>query len=383
MTQGSAMIRNSFNKSTWLAFALAVLAIFLFAPVASAQGTKNLPAAPPPWKAKPTPTPKPAEPEVVDVIRTTSNLVMVPVSVTDSQGQAIQGLQVKDFRLDEEGKQQEIAEIGDPEQIPLDIAILFDTSSSVGSKGFFGFQQEAAAAFLKQVMKPVDRAAVFTIAMEPALLQPLASAQVAANSILAIQPPSKNVPTAFYDTVSSAATYLAEKSESRHRRVIVVISDGDDNFSQRTRDASLAQYRANTKGQAVSDASSRGILQDLHRLAVADIQQAVLKADATFYSVNPGGRSIQLNLIAVRAQNGMQTVAEATGGTAFVPDGEKDLEVVFRQVAAELRGQYLLQYYGDSEAPAGKFRRIVVTVPTQPQAKVRARQGYYPKKQKS
>jgi VWFA-related protein len=377
------MIRNSFNKSTWLAFALAVLAIFLFAPVASAQGTKNLPAAPPPWKAKPTPTPKPAEPEVVDVIRTTSNLVMVPVSVTDSQGQAIQGLQVKDFRLDEEGKQQEIAEIGDPEQIPLDIAILFDTSSSVGSKGFFGFQQEAAAAFLKQVMKPVDRAAVFTIAMEPALLQPLASAQVAANSILAIQPPSKNVPTAFYDTVSSAATYLAEKSESRHRRVIVVISDGDDNFSQRTRDASLAQYRANTKGQAVSDASSRGILQDLHRLAVADIQQAVLKADATFYSVNPGGRSIQLNLIAVRAQNGMQTVAEATGGTAFVPDGEKDLEVVFRQVAAELRGQYLLQYYGDSEAPAGKFRRIVVTVPTQPQAKVRARQGYYPKKQKS
>jgi Ca-activated chloride channel family protein len=379
------MIRKSFSKATWLAFALAVPAIFLFAPVASAQSTKNLPAPPPPWKAKPKPTPKPkpAEPEVLDVIRTTSNLVMVPVSVTDSQGQAIQGLQVKDFRLDEEGKQQEIAEIGDPEQIPLDIAILFDTSSSVGSKGFFAFQQEAAAAFLKQVMKPVDRAAVFSIGMEPALLQPLAPAQVAANSILAIQPPSKNVPTAFYDTVSAAATYLAEKSESRHRRVIVVISDGDDNFSQRTRDASLAQYRANTKGQAISDSSSRGIMQDLHRLAVADIQQAVLKADATFYSVNPGGRSIQLNIIAVRAQNGMQTVAEATGGTAFVPDGEKDLEVVFRQVAAELRGQYLLQYYGDSDASAGKFRRIVVTVPTRPQAKVRARQGYYPKKQKS
>lgn len=378
------MIRKSFSKETWLAFALAVPAIFLFASIASAQSTKNLPAAPPPWKAKPKPTPKPkpAEPEVLDVIRTTSNLVMVPVSVTDSQGQAIQGLQVKDFRLDEEGKQQEIAEIGDPEQIPLDIAILFDTSSSVGSKGFFAFQQEAAAAFLKQVMKPVDRAAVFSIGMEPALLQPLAPAQVAANSILAIQPPSKNVPTAFYDTVSAAATYLAEKSESRHRRVIVVISDGDDNFSQRTRDASLAQYRANTKGQAILD-SSRGIMQDLHRLAVADIQQAVLKADATFYSVNPGGRSIQLNLIAVRAQNGMQTVAEATGGTAFVPDGEKDLEVVFRQVAAELRGQYLLQYYGDSDASAGKFRRIVVTVPTRPQAKVRARQGYYPKKQKS
>ena len=74
------------SQTTWLAFAFAVLAIFLFSPIASAQGTKNLPAAPPPWKAKPTPTPKPKpqEPEVLDVIRTTSNLVMVPVSVTDS-----------------------------------------------------------------------------------------------------------------------------------------------------------------------------------------------------------------------------------------------------------------------------------------------------------
>jgi hypothetical protein len=86
MTQGSAMIRKSFSKPTWLAFAFAVLAIFLFSPIASAQGTKNLPAAPPPWKAKPTPTPKPAEPEVFDVVRVTSNLVMVPVSVTDSMG---------------------------------------------------------------------------------------------------------------------------------------------------------------------------------------------------------------------------------------------------------------------------------------------------------
>src|ERR1043166_1991461 len=182
MTQGSVMTRQSFSKTSWLAFALAVLAISLFAPNTAAQSIKDLPPAPPPWKAKPTPTPKPAEPEVLDVVRVKSNLVMVPVSVTDNQGQAIQGLQVNDFRLDEEGKQQEIAEIGDPEQIPLDIAILFDISSSVSQKGFFAFQQEAAAAFLKQVMKPVDRAAVFTIAMEPALLQPLASAQVAANS---------------------------------------------------------------------------------------------------------------------------------------------------------------------------------------------------------
>jgi len=382
MTQGSAMIRNSFSKQTWLAFALAVLAIFLFAPVASAQGTKNLPAAPPPWKAKPTPTPKPKpqEPEVLDVIRTTSNLVMVPVSVTDSMGQAIQGLQVNDFRLDEEGKQQEIAEIGDPEQVPLDIAILFDISSSVSEKGFFAFQQHAAAAFLRQVMKPSDKAAVFTIASQPNLVQPLASAETAAKKIVSIPAATGPVPTAFYDTVSAAAKYLSDHSESRHRRVIVVISDGDDNFSERVRELSVAEARASMKGE-VSPAASLVSLQDRHRRAVAEVQQAVLKADVTFYSLNPGGRSVSLNQIAMRAQTGMRTVADATGGTAFLPDGEKDLEAVFRQVAAELRGQYLLIYYANADAPVGQFRKITVAVPNRPQVRVRARQGYYPKKQ--
>ena len=121
------------RKSVWLAFVVGMLAIFFCAGFAQAQTVRDLPPPPPPWKAKPTPTPKPAEPEVLDVVRVTSNLVMVPVSVTDSQGQAIQGLHIPDFRLEEEGKQREITEIGNPEQIPLDIAILFDISSSVGT----------------------------------------------------------------------------------------------------------------------------------------------------------------------------------------------------------------------------------------------------------
>jgi len=303
---------------------------------------------------------------------------MVPVSVTDSQGQAIQGLTVTDFRLEEEGKQQEIAEIGDPEQIPLDIAILFDISSSVSQKGFFAFQQNAAATFLKQVMKPVDKAAVFTIASNPVLVQPLAPAEVAASKILAIPAATAPVPTAFYDTVVAAAKYLGENSPGRNRRVIVVLSDGDDNFSERIKGLSVAEARATLKGE-VAPASSLVSLQDRHRRAIADLEQSVLKADASFYSVNPGGPSVRLNQISMRAQTGMTAVAEASGGTAFVPDGEKDLEVVFRQVAAELRGQYLLGYYANAEVPAGQFRRIAVSVPTRQQVKVRARQGYYTK----
>jgi Ca-activated chloride channel family protein len=300
------------RKSVWLAFVVGMLAIFFCAGFTQAQTVRDLPPPPPPWKAKPTPTPKPAEPEVVDVIRVTSNLVMVPVSVTDSQGQAIQGLQIPDFRLEEEGKQREITEIGNPEQIPLDIAILFDISSSVSQKGFFAFQQNAAAAFLKQVMKPVDQAAIFTIAAKPILVQPLSSAETAAAKVVSIPAATTSVPTAFYDSVEAAAKYLAENSPSRHRRVIVVISDGDDNFSERIRGMSIAEARATMNGET-TPAASLVALQAKHRRAVEDVQQAVLKADATFYSVNPGGSSLKLNQIAMRAQAGMATVAEARG----------------------------------------------------------------------
>lgn len=374
------MILGVEKKLLWPVLLIGVLAIFLSGPTAKAQSVKDLPPPPPLWRPKPTPTPKP-EPEVIDVIKTTSNLVMVPVSVTDQTGTAVQGLQVADFRLEEEGKQQEISGIGDPEQVPLAIALLFDISSSVGTKGFFASQQKAAATFLKLVMKPSDKAAIFTITGSPNLLQPLASADASAAKMLSIPPAAASVPTAFYDTVEAAAKYLTENAPSNYRRVIVVLSDGDDNFSQLTRDLSIASASATLNGEQASP-GTRAALQQGHQRAVAGVQKAVQQADAIFYSVNPGGPSIKLNQIAMRAERGMESIAEATGGTAFVPDSDLDLERVFRQVAAELRGQYLLQYYADSEkVSAGQFRRIKVSVPARNDVRVRARQGFYPKKQ--
>ncbi len=359
---------------------LGVLALFLFTGVARAQTIKDMPPPPPMrLKPKPTPTPKPAAEEVPDIVRIQSNLVMVPVSVTNNAGQAIQGLQVADFKLEEEGKQQQIAEIGDPEQVPLDIAVLFDISSSVSQKGFFAFQQNAAATFLREVMKPADKAAIFTIADRPMMVQPLASAQEAAAKMVSIQAATSSVPTAFYDTVSAAASYLTANSPGRHRRVIVVISDGDDNFSETIKSSSIAEARATLSGQQ-TPASALVSLLEKHRRAVSEVQRNVLKADAAFYSVNPGGPSVRLNQISLRAQNSMQAIADASGGTAFLPDSDKDLEQVFRIVAAELRGQYLLQYYADSEVPANTFRRIQVSVPAHPEYRIRARQGFYPKK---
>jgi Ca-activated chloride channel family protein len=364
------------GKQSGPALLFAVLAFFFWAGAAKGQTIRDLPPPPPAPTPKPTPTPAPKDDDF-DVIKVNSNLVMVPVSVVDAQGQAMHGLQVGDFRLQEEGREQQIVEMGNPDQVPLDIAILFDISSSVSEKGFFAFQQQAAARFLKQVLKPDDRAAVFTITDQATLLSPLASAEAAAAKLLTIPPATSRVSTSFYDSVLAAAKYLEANSPARRRRVIVVISDGDDTSSnllqQTTAEVRSSQRVQPTRAAAVENQQFR------HRRATLEVQKAVQHADAAFYSINPGGQSIHLNDISMRAQNAMESIAQSTGGTAFVPDGEKDLQRVFGEVAAELRGQYLLQYYSNSQASGVQFRRIAVAVPTRPEVRVRARQGYYPK----
>jgi len=329
-----------------------------------------------------TPTPAAVGETIEDdeeVIRVTSNLVVVPTSVTDAQGEPVQGLKVSDFRLEEESRAQEIAQIGDADQVPLDIAVLFDVSSSVTKN--FDFEKQAAAGFLKQVLKSVDRAAVFTISEKSRLEQPLDSAESASAKLVTI--PAANVPvgTAFYDTVKSAAKYLAENAPGRHRRVILVISDGDDNFSDQIREMTIAEARAEGQGKIVP-AEARKRLQERHRKAVLDVLREVQRADAVLYSINPSGPSIRLNDISSRAQAGMQQLADATGGSSFVPEKLENLDAVFRRIAAELRAQYLLQYYSNNDAPPGKYLDIKVRTPARQDLRVRARQGYYVPKAK-
>jgi Ca-activated chloride channel family protein len=359
------------------ALLFAVLALFCCGPI-NAQTIRDLPPPPPAPTPKPTPTPAPPKDEDFDIVRVNSNLVMVPVSVVDAQGQPFRGLQVGDFRLAEEGRDQQLVEIGNPDEVPLDIVILFDISSSVSQKGFFQFQQRAAASFLKQVLKPVDRAAVFTISNEPKLFSTLATADVAGGKILSIPAATTAVPTAFYDTVVAAAKYLTTNSADRHRRVVLVISDGDDNFSSMVKDLTVAEYRANQRGEQTPAVAYQNLLERRRR-AVVEVQKAVQQADAVFYSINPGGASVHLNQISTRAQNAMESIAQSTGGTAYVPEAEQDLERVFNEIAAELRGQYLLQYYSNSQTGGVGFRRIGVTVPGHTELRIRARQGYYPK----
>ncbi len=137
--------------------------------------------------------------------------------------------------VQEDGRPQEIAQIGNPEEVPLSIALLIDVSGSTNTR--FEFEKEAAARFLKQVLKPADRASLFIIDRTPVMGQAGATAETVANGLLSLRPAADRGPTAFFDTALEAAQYLSDKTPAQHRKVILVISDGVDNFSERIKKA--------------------------------------------------------------------------------------------------------------------------------------------------
>jgi Ca-activated chloride channel family protein len=357
------------RESVWVpAISVLALTLFLFVAGVHAQDVKPAPTATPlspqsddpkpPQLPKPSPTPKLPQDDEYEVIRISSNLVVVPVSVTDDAGQPVL----------EEGREQQIAQIGDAEQVPLEIALLIDISGSINAS--FEFEKDAAARFLKQVLKPGDRATIFVIDRTPVLRQVSATSDVAASGLLSLQPASDRGPTAFFDTVVEAANYLGEKTPARHRRVVLAISDGVDNFSERIKKAIGETAK---EQEAVAPETRRKI----YDRALREVQREVQRADAAFYSINPSGNTMHLNVMTRRGQEGMQQLADATGGSAFVPEAAGNLDGVFQRIAAELRAQYLLQYYSADESAKGKFLHIKVTVPTRPELRIRAREGYY------
>lgn len=277
-----------------------------------------------------------------DTFRINSNLVAVPVSVTDANGEPMRRLNAEDFQLEEEGQAQQLQSLGEPGKTPLELALLFDVSGSVRER--FEFEKLAATRFLKEVLKPADTVSVFSIGMDPKLVGERTGSLDKVTACLNTLEPTKEG-TAFFDTVAKAAQYLGEHAATGARRVVVVISDGEDNHSE------------------------------THRLA--DTQRELQRTDTLFYAINPSGPSIRLNRISMRGHNGMSTLAAETGGVAFLPDQDAELEKVFKQIAAELQAQYLLGYYSSNETNDGKFRRIKIQLPKRPDLRIRARQGYY------
>jgi VWFA-related protein len=339
----------------------------------------------------PTPTPKIDD----DIIKVSSRLIVVPVSVTDSTGQAVTGLTAVDFRISEEGKAQTIENVGTADTVPLEIALLFDVSASTDT--MFKFQLETAAKFLKDVLRPVDRATVFTVGSRPILVSPRNTSEVSRSAIMTIEP-TKGF-TAFYDSVRIASEYLAKNAPEGTRRVMLVISDGEDTNSDRIATAIQDGYRKIDVNKLDRKALNQLTVTNRNTAAVQErvrVLRSLQNADTVFYSINPAGSSFQLNKMSMFGQENMQSFANDTGGSAFLPKFQpidtKDtyqnginaransaaLERIFRQIGNELRSQYLIQYYSEAEFPENKFVRVQVTTPNRPTS-VRARQGYYVK----
>lgn len=283
-------------------------------------------------------------PAQAGTIRVSSSLVQVPVSMTDPDGHAVKDLQLEDFSIEENSSPVTIAHLGQPGETRLEMVLVFDNTGSVYAR--FDFEQQAATSFLKAIFRPRDAVAILCIASKPkVLLQRTTSLAEALDGLSQLS--ASGVATAFFDSIIAAAQMLSGPADPDTRRVQIVLSDGEENFSE-------------------------------HKLpdAIREVQQA----DCIFYSINPGGPSIRLNTVSLHGQQNMEALAEQTGGAAFLAEKVEDLAEIYGRIAAELQAQYLLSYYSPDPKTDGSFRRIAVHVPKRPELRVRARQGYYPGK---
>jgi Ca-activated chloride channel homolog len=276
------------------------------------------------------------------IIRVSSNLVMVPVSVTDAGGNVVKDLEMKDFTIDEDGQPVSIARVSEPGQTPLALTLLYDISGSVSNR--FDFEKEAATDFLQTVFRPGDTVAILTIGPQPQILQESVPDLSLARQSLAQLQPTRGA-TAFFDSIVMAARLLSRTAGTQARRVQIVLSDGEDNNSETNQ--------------------------------LIDALREIQRADCIFYSVNPAGASIRLNTMSSKGQEGMRALAAETGGAAFIPDSSTDLHGIFQRIAAELQAQYLLGYYSANTKADGAFHAITVRTPSRPGLRIRARQGYY------
>lgn len=296
----------------------------------------------PPTQEKPPAQEKEPAQDQDGAIRISARLVTVPVSATDASGQPVKDLKAEDIVIEEEGRPQQVVSLGEPGKTPVEIAMLFDLSGS--THGQFAFEQQAAIQFIKEVMKPGDAISLFSIGITPKMVRARAAGgQDAIAGLMSME--ALKEPTAFFDSVVEAARYVNKTAEPGSRHVLIVISDGEENYSKKN--------------------------------LIGDALQELQKSDALFYSINPSGGGIKLNVISTKGQGFMESMASQTGGKAFNLTKVEDLESVFRQIAEELQAQYLFGYYSADEKNEGGFKRISVRAPKRPELRIRSRQGYY------
>lgn len=301
-----------------------------------------------PRVATPTPTPTPPPKGDDGEITVDSTLVPIPVTVIDTSGRAVTNLKISDFELKIDGKKAEISDLSRSET-PIRLAMLFDNSSSVMIAR--EFEKEAALKFFRRVIRPEkDLAALYSVSTVTRLEQAFTAEISSLTRAIEMFPPPVGA-TALLDGVIDAANYL---SGVPGRRVIVIVSDGDDTASDST----------------LEDA--------VKSLQVANCQVYVVKTTDFENYKRTGSRRGNANIRQLAAERRMIEFANQTGGSVHSPVDEAEVDEAFRQITAALSQQYILSYYPDDETEKrGAFREITLSVKDKPGLTVRTRKGYY------
>jgi Ca-activated chloride channel family protein len=283
-----------------------------------------------------------------------SDLVNVVVTVGGRPLNASLDLKPEDFEILEDGAPQEVANFSRNADQPLKMVMLYDTSYSVVQR--ITFERRAAARFFERVIRPQDRAAVFSVSTDVVVLQEFT------NKIPLLVDATRQLraqgATSLYDAIYLASDYL---KPAEGRRVIVIVSDGGDTTS------------------------GKGLLESL-----AHAQ----KSDSVIFAIFTGNPWPSENLRDLAAERALESLTKETGGELFKPrlsDGTrpgeepdevslKELDRTFTDLAERLRTQYVLGFYSTNEKRDGSFRKLDVRI-KKPNYVARARTGYYAPKE--
>jgi len=264
-------------------------------------------------------------------------LVNVFVNVTDRNGAIVGGLNRDDFAVFEDGRPQQIALFERQSDMPLDLTLAIDTSGSVRKD--MSDEAQAARRFVHAILRPQDQMSVLQFATDVSQLTGFTNATAQIDHALGEL--RGGWATAFYDAIYLGSDGLGKK---QGRKVLVVISDGDDTAKDTTYEQALEEALRN-------------------EVMIYSIIDVPIEASA---GRDTGG------------EHAMITLSEQTGGKYFYVDAG-GLDKAFRQVSEDLRTQYLIGYYPHNQLPGATFHRLSVTIPrAAPDAfNVRHKTGYY------
>jgi Ca-activated chloride channel family protein len=289
------------------------------------------------------------------------NLVDVLATVLDRRNKLVPDLDKGDFKVADDNVFQEIRFFSKQSDLPLRIGMLLDTSNSIRDR--IKFEQEAAVDFLYSVLRRgKDQAFAMTFDDEPQIVQTFTGD----GGLLRdeINKTRAGGGTAVYDAIYEACQKQLSNPPRPPgdqpdivRRVMVLISDGDDNLSNHTRAEAIEMaQRTNVVIYTISTSTQWIQLSQTDPAKAANRKLHLTEGDEI-----------------------LKDLAEQTGGRAFYPYHVDDLNQSFQDIGDELRNQYTITYSPSNFVANGKYHRIKIEIPNHNGYQVRARRGYFAK----